>query len=191
MTETQPELAYQHLVDARLDAIERYLIDNRMPREERQEVIASVLEQIQSQLAIHAGAASRDDVLRVLSTLDPPEAYVENPHQPQRRSQAESFAYAGHAPFGRSPNASHTTTPPGSKNSPVALTSFVLAIISLLTVILLPVAALFAVLANVFGLVALWRVANQSTPHRGLWMAISACAIFILQYIFVWLLAVA
>ncbi len=84
MSELAPSL--QRLVDARLDAIERHLIDARMPRNERQDIVSSVEDQI-FELLGRTGKEepSREDVLQVLCSIDPPEAYA-NVDRPAGRS---------------------------------------------------------------------------------------------------------
>ncbi|WP_165249748.1 hypothetical protein [Paludisphaera soli] len=66
------------LIDARLDAIDRALL-GRVSRAERLDVVGEVESRIDELLQGRVGSgreASRDDVLAVLSRLDPPEAYL-------------------------------------------------------------------------------------------------------------------
>jgi hypothetical protein len=72
----------QALVDARLDTIERMLM-GRIPRQDRLAIVREVESQIQEQLGIHHhGEPSREDVLTILATLDPPEAYLPDEDEP-------------------------------------------------------------------------------------------------------------
>ena len=66
----------QSLIDARLDVIERILMD-RMNRQDRLTIVREVESQIHELLAERGvDEASREDVLAVLARLDPPEAYL-------------------------------------------------------------------------------------------------------------------
>jgi hypothetical protein len=66
----------QHLIDSRLDTIDRMLL-GRVSRQERLEIVREVEGQIFEQLhARGADESSREDVLAVLARLDPPEAYL-------------------------------------------------------------------------------------------------------------------
>ena len=68
--------AAQALIDARLDVIERILMD-RMGRQDRLTIVREVESQIHELLAERGvDEASREDVLAVLARLDPPEAYL-------------------------------------------------------------------------------------------------------------------
>lgn len=73
----------QALVDLRLDTIDRMLLD-RVPRQDRVNIVGEVEAQI-FELLEQRGveAPGRDDVLAVLSRIDPPEAYV--PEGSERR----------------------------------------------------------------------------------------------------------
>ncbi len=66
----------QTLIDCRLDTIDRMLL-GRLPRSERVEIVREVESQIFELLGErHSEELTREDVLRVLGTLDPPEAYL-------------------------------------------------------------------------------------------------------------------
>jgi hypothetical protein len=76
MTAPQPTTFQQGLIDARLDTIDRMLMD-RVPRSDRIAIVREVEAQIYELLAEHDPATvSREDVLDVLRRLDPPEAYL-------------------------------------------------------------------------------------------------------------------
>ena len=76
MTAAAPQATQQALIDARLDTIDRMLMD-RVPRSDRIAIVREVESQIYELLAEHDPAAmSREDVLDVLRRLDPPEAYL-------------------------------------------------------------------------------------------------------------------
>jgi hypothetical protein len=79
---TQLSPALQALVDARLDTIERMLM-GKVPRQDRLSIVREVESQIQEQLGNHHdGEPSREDVLTILATLDPPEAYLPEEGEP-------------------------------------------------------------------------------------------------------------
>lgn len=104
MTETRLPEALQGLIDARLDTIDRMLV-GRLPRGERLAIVGQVEEQLHEMLAEHSGDDwSRDDVLEILSRLDPPEAYLPE--------STESGASANAAPGGYRP--SSRTAAPGT-----------------------------------------------------------------------------
>lgn len=68
--------ATQHLIDCRLDTIDRMLL-GRVSRQERLEIVREVEAQIFEQLHERgAEEPGREDVLAVLGRLDPPEAYL-------------------------------------------------------------------------------------------------------------------
>ncbi len=74
LTELAPSL--QWLVDARLDNIDRALLSTDISRYERRQIVSTVEDQIQELVArIDKDEPSREDLLRILASLDPPEAY--------------------------------------------------------------------------------------------------------------------
>ncbi len=73
---TELSRSTQHLIDSRLDTIDRMLL-GRVSRQERLEIVREVEAQIFEQLHERgAEELSREDVLAVLGRLDPPEAYL-------------------------------------------------------------------------------------------------------------------
>jgi hypothetical protein len=73
---TELSRSTQHLIDSRLDTIDRMLL-GRVSRQERLEIVREVEAQIFEQLHERgADEFSREDVLAVLGRLDPPEAYL-------------------------------------------------------------------------------------------------------------------
>ncbi len=68
--------ALQSLVDRRLDLVDRVLQDARLPRSERISILQELEGQIHQQLEQRTEQPTRDDVLAVISELDPPEAYL-------------------------------------------------------------------------------------------------------------------
>ena len=74
LTELAPSL--QRLVDARLDNIDRALLSTDISRYERRQIVSAVEDQIQELVArIDKDEPSREDLFRILASLDPPEAY--------------------------------------------------------------------------------------------------------------------
>jgi hypothetical protein len=88
----------QHLIDSRLDTIDRMLL-GRVSRQERLEIVREVEAQIFEQLHERgADDVGRDDVLAVLGRLDPPEAYLPEDEGdvrplPLRRSPGPAAGY--------------------------------------------------------------------------------------------------
>jgi hypothetical protein len=77
MTRTELDGRLQDLVDERLDAIDRVLLRAGVSRGERRRIVEEVEAQIHELLARRpAGEPTRDDVLAVLASLDPPELYA-------------------------------------------------------------------------------------------------------------------
>lgn len=74
LTELAPSL--QKLVDARLDNIDRALLSTDITRYERRQIVSAVEDQIQELVArLDKSEPEREDLLRILASLDPPEAY--------------------------------------------------------------------------------------------------------------------
>lgn len=80
MTATIDELKrpLQNLIDNRLDAIDRILVEADVPRAERGNILSDIEGQIHEMLRATVGEQdpTRRDVLDVLAKLDPPEAYA-------------------------------------------------------------------------------------------------------------------
>ncbi len=90
----------QHLIDSRLDTIDRMLL-GRVSRQERLEIVREVEAQIFEQL--HERGAeefTREGVLAVLGRLDPPEAYLpeEDGDRDPVRSRTSSGPYVRPSP---------------------------------------------------------------------------------------------
>jgi hypothetical protein len=81
---TDLEAPLRALVDDRLDAIERVLLRAGVSRGERRSIVDAVENQVHEMLARRTtGEPTRDDVLAVLASLDPPEEYA--PEEYRRR----------------------------------------------------------------------------------------------------------
>lgn len=89
----------QALVDARLDTIERMLM-GKLPRQDRLAIVREVESQIQEQISSHRqDELSREDVLAVLASLDPPEAYL--PEDGEAASEGSRRISGGRTGTGR------------------------------------------------------------------------------------------
>lgn len=167
----------QHLIDLRLDLLDRVLMDSGVARSERAEIVQSVEDQIFEMLDQRSGEVTRDSVLQLLRSLDPPEAYwsdaaaADASQRSFRAARREAFAQ-------RSPAPSPAYGGTDAKYSGVAIASFVLAMISIPTAIIIPVGSLFAVAAFVCGVIALPTIAASGGRLRGKWMAIVGCCVF-------------
>jgi hypothetical protein len=102
--------ALRNLVDSRLDAIERALLQGNTPRADRQSILGDIETQIVEMLSVEASdhEPTRADLLRVFTRLDPPEAFAGEPIE----SAHPVGAKRGPAPTGPSalPNQSGYST---------------------------------------------------------------------------------
>jgi len=129
----------QHLIDSRLDTIDRMLLW-RVSRQERLEIVREVEAQIFEQLHERGTEEfSRDDVLAVLARLDPPEAYL-----------PEEEGGLGPVPSRRSPGPRPGCTEPGrGGNTRIAKASGVLGVVIMaLTILGYPLTYVVAVALN-------------------------------------------
>jgi hypothetical protein len=137
---TELSRSTQHLIDSRLDTIDRMLL-GRVSRQERIEIVREVEAQIFEQLHERgADEFSRDDVLAVLGRLDPPEAYL-----------PEVEGDAGPVPvrtrLSPAPRAGHTQ--PVRRGDPrIAKVSGILGLVSLACLMLVPLSYIIAALLN-------------------------------------------
>jgi hypothetical protein len=95
--------ALRHLVDSRLDAIERALLQGDTPRAERRSILEDIETQIVEMLSAEAPdhEPTRADLLRVFTRLDPPEAFAGEPLEsvrPMRTTRAPAPAAANAPP---------------------------------------------------------------------------------------------
>jgi hypothetical protein len=72
--ELNPDLRI--LIDERLDAIDRMLLQAQVSYSERRSIVAEVETQVFELLSRKTVAPTREDVLAVLDSLDPPESYI-------------------------------------------------------------------------------------------------------------------
>jgi hypothetical protein len=87
-SDLQPDL--RALIDARLDTIDQILIRAQVPWSERRSVVGEVETQIFELLSRRSSAPTQEDLLAVLGSIDPPEAYF-----PEHRREAIGAATAG------------------------------------------------------------------------------------------------
>lgn len=77
MTRLELDAPLRTLIDGRLDTIERVLLQAEVSRAERVSIVEEVENQIHELLSRRtSGEPTRADVLAVLASLDPPEAYA-------------------------------------------------------------------------------------------------------------------
>ncbi len=78
MTTMDLPVTFRLMIDARLDSIERALMANGTGRADRQQILAAIEDQILEMLSqIDGDEPTREDMLRTLAQLDPPEAYLD------------------------------------------------------------------------------------------------------------------
>src|SRR5262245_25484527 len=118
MTATIDELILplRHLIDNRLDAIDRILIEAGAARAERGNILSDIEAQIYEMLRATVGERepTRRDLLDVLAKLDPPEAYAPEDQRECQHERAEpkprSPIVPKPAPAAPAPEASRTPT---------------------------------------------------------------------------------
>ena len=76
MTAAEFSPDFRYLIDARLDAIDQVLRRVHVAYSERRNIVSEVETQIYELLSRRSEDPSRDDVLAVLDSLDPPESYI-------------------------------------------------------------------------------------------------------------------
>src|SRR5262249_24168120 len=76
MTAAELNPEFGTLIDARLDAIEQILLRVQVSYSERRHIVGEVESQIFELLSRRGDSPTREDVVAVLDSLNPPEAYV-------------------------------------------------------------------------------------------------------------------
>ena len=123
------------------------------------------------------GIGSGPSLRSALRSLDPPEAYwadgatTDIAERTIRGSRREAFA-------DRQSRSAQPYGPFASKHSGLAITSFVLALLSIPTIILIPVGSILALASLVCGIFALQAISASHGRLQGRWMAIFGCVIF-------------
>lgn len=187
MTETlEPTLSadLQSLIEKRLDLVDRVLLDGRVSRSERTTILQELEGQILQLVERRSEQPTRDDVLRVLSELDPPEAFLSDDDDPLSEPAPVRKPFAG----GRRPVISE----PRPMASPSALALWagsLVSSVSLATALLMSAAVWFApeptlVLVAVIQIGALigsamgvtWLLQSRSHAASGLERAVACIA---------------
>jgi hypothetical protein len=172
MTAAELNPEFRTLIDARLDAIEQILMRVQVSYSERRHIVGEVESQIFELLSRRGDNPTREDIVAVLDSLDPPEAYVPE----------ELRGKLGESAIGPS-----AAKPKGPRVSKLGVVSAVLvAILLLIGVPLLAtshardageIATFFGVnlfLASLLGIVAVVRVLRSGGRLRGLPFALFA-----------------
>jgi|GEM_PF-2328828 hypothetical protein len=168
--------ALRQLIDARLDNIERALMTQAMSRGDRQQIIAAIEEQIFEMLEKSSEEEpTRDEVLAVLSKLDPPEAYLEP-------TGGDDSEFSKRRTVERSSQVRVRSQAIEKVNwNALAIVGFVATCLALVGSVswwllgyggLVPLTVLTSV-AQTCGLIALCQIVQKRYSERGLWMAIS------------------
>lgn len=172
----------QHLIDLRLDSLERILMDSGVSRAERMEIVQAVEDQIFEMLEQRSGEATRESILELLRSLDPPEAYhnedarFELLERVPRRSR-------GSATTDRllSEGPRFSDAPPRTPG--LAIAAMILGIVSLPLMIIWPLGLPLAIAGFVCGITALPMIAKSQGRLCGNWMAIVALVAFGLYFV--------
>ena len=170
--------AQQHLIDIRLDTLDRILIDSGVSRSRRSEIVQAIEEQIFEMLDQQGDGATRESVLQLLRSLDPPEAYYS---EDARTSIVDRSKSRCEAMGDRFVSVRQWQTP--AKHSGLAIASLVLAILSIPTILLFPIGSILALGSLVCGIIALQAIADSHGRLHGRWMAIFGCVVFGLHVI--------
>ncbi len=167
----------RHMIDARLDNIERALMTKGTPRGDRRQILSAIEDQILEMLGQTAGdEPSRDDVLSTLAKLDPPEAYLE-----LTDSELPSFASTSSADRRSQPQTTNPFNTQSDLNT-LAIISFVLTCFAGVGVFtwwflgfygMVPL-AIVTIAAGICGTIAMCQFIRHRRSQRGLWMAITA-----------------
>jgi hypothetical protein len=181
MTAAELNPDYRSLIDARLDAIEQILLRVQVSYSERRHIVGEVETQIFELLARRGENPTREDVIAVLESLDPPESYIPE----------ELRGKLVDAPSGPVP-----ARPRGPRVSKLAVGSALLVMLILLFGIPLlassrgsdfgETATFFFIdlfVATLLGICALIRVLRSNGRLRGLPFALFAALVFPLALI--------
>jgi hypothetical protein len=173
-TLTSQERTYQHLVDARLDVIDRNLMDGGVSRGERSEIVHAVEEQIAEMLAADE-ELTREGVLRVLASLDPPEAYCRS----DRLKEPIPDAHIGRGECIRDEDLSRRDR----KFAPLAIAALVSSILSFLTCIVVPVGTLVSMVTLICSIIGSCQISASHGRLRGTWMTLVGYVSFGIHWI--------
>ena len=155
-------LSLRKLVDSRLDSIERVLLCTNVDRSDRREIVQSVEDQIYEMLGRrNESELTRDGVLEVLAMTDPPEAYLTDDHLPK---QARTTS-------GTTDHNLVTPVASARRTTPLAIVSFILGLLSMISLVIWPVSAIVGLAATVCGTIALTQL-HYSDHLKGMWLSI-------------------
>ncbi len=175
---TAPELnpEFRNLIDARLDAIEQVLLRVQVSYSERRHIVGEVETQIFELLSRRGETFTREEVVAVLNSLDPPESYI-----PEEFRGRLTDATVQPAP----------ARPKGPRVSKMAVGSAVLVLLLLLIGVPMlatshprdteEIAAFFGVnlfLTTLLGVAALIRILRSNGRLRGLPFALFTALAF-------------
>ena len=170
----------QLLIDRRLDNIERALLFTNTPRLDRRQIISAVEDQILEMLSrMDQSEPTRDDVLGILASLDPPEAYSELGETTSTDlHHACSSRNAAQQSIGPQSGANVGALNPLAiiglvLTSLVVLLSFGWIFLGYIGLALLP---MLVIPATVCGIVSLCQIIASRGKQRGQWMSIIACS---------------
>ncbi len=176
MTAAELNPDFRNLIDSRLDAIEQILLRVQVSYSERRHIVGEVETQVFELVARRSDNPIREDVVAVLDTLDPPQAYV--PEELRSR-------------LGEAPTTTVIAKPAGPRLSKLAVGSAALVVLLLLFGIPFvftshardteAIAAFFGFdlfLATLLGVGALVRVLRSDGRLRGLPFAMIAVIVF-------------
>ena len=181
MTAAELNPDFRNLIDARLDAIEQILLRVQVSYSERRHIVGEVETQIFELLSRRGETFTREDVVAVLNSLDPPESYIPEEFR-GRLAQATIEAVP--------------VKPRGPRVSKVAVGSAILVALLLLFGVPLmatshprdaeEIATFFGVnlfLTSLLGVVAVVRVLRSGGRLRGLPFALFAAIAFPLSLV--------
>jgi uncharacterized membrane protein len=161
MTELLTELApsLQKLIDARLDNIDRALLSTDTSRYERRQIVSAVEDQIQELVSRNdKDEHSREDILRILASLDPPEAFgsgsMQQAYEPRPHRTVTKLEPS---------RSSNSIEPKGSILAIVSVTLGALSFVAILSVFVLAffgfaLSGLLSMAAMICGIVALCQL---------------------------------
>ena len=176
MTAAELNPEFRTLIDARLDAIEQILLRVQVSYSERRHIVGEVESQIFELLSRRGENPAREDIVAVLDSLDPPEAYVPEELRGKLGEPAVGLSAA---------------KPKGPRVSKLAVINAVL--VALLLLVGIPMLAtshsrdtadiafsfgLNLFLASLLGIVALVRVLRSGGRLRGVPFALFAVIAF-------------
>jgi hypothetical protein len=176
MTEMLIELspALQRLVDARLDNIERALLSTDTSRNERRQIVAAVEDQIQELISrLGSNEPTREEILQVLASIDPPEAYGDGF---TKAANDDQLMLKRPRPEPREPRADTPRT-----TNVLAIVSICLAGISYFVLATVFAFGIFSFIgafvlslpATILGIIALCQIMGSSEKQTGLGLAIT------------------